>query len=79
MNEVVAADSKHIPVPTHNYNLHIGPCKLHTGGRGQCPAVKNVDAKELEDKVVTGVFVDREVEEYSERYARLVKKVRNAH
>jgi len=42
-------------------------------------AAKKMDAKELEDKVVTGVFVDREVEEYSERYARLVKKVRNAH
>ncbi|GAI41334.1 unnamed protein product, partial [marine sediment metagenome] len=37
-------------------------------------AAKKMDAKELEDKVVTGVFVDREVEEYSERYARLVKK-----
>ena len=42
-------------------------------------AVKKMDADELRDKIVTGVFVDREVEEYSDRYARLIKKVRNAH
>lgn len=32
---------------------------------------------ELEGKVVTGIFIDREVKEYDQRYAELVEKVRN--
>lgn len=38
---------------------------------------ENLSPEELRDKIVTGVFVDREVTEYNERYARLVDKVRN--
>jgi 2-oxoglutarate ferredoxin oxidoreductase subunit beta len=38
---------------------------------------KKLPPEELKDKIVTGVFADRKVEEYNERYARLVKKVRN--
>lgn len=50
--------------------------KSHTVTR---EAAVKMSTQELEDKIVTGVFVDREVEDYSERYARVREKVRNAH
>lgn len=50
--------------------------KEHTVSR---ETAEKMTSQELEDKIATGVFVDREVEEYSERYARLKEKVRNAH
>ena len=43
-------------------------------------AAEKMDKDELKGKIVTGIFADREVEEYNESYANLVRKVRtNAH
>lgn len=40
-------------------------------------SANKMSKEQLKDKIVTGVFVDREVEDYGDRYARLVEKVKN--
>ncbi len=48
--------------------------KNHTITKAQS---EQMTPKELEDKIVAGVFADKDVEEFGERYARLTEKVRN--
>lgn len=40
-------------------------------------AAEKLSPEELAGKIVTGVFVDREVREYNEQYAQLIKRVKN--
>jgi len=40
-------------------------------------AANKMDTEALHDKIITGVFVDREVEEYNDAYAKLVERVGN--
>lgn len=38
---------------------------------------KDLTPDELADKIITGVFVDRQVTEYNEEYAKLIERVKN--
>ena len=68
------------PCPTHfgRNNKMASPAELGKWIQARTCSVeeaKNMSSEELEGKFVTGVFANRDLEDYSTRYARLISKL----